>query len=81
MNEIQNTEIKQGGLKMFLTSWRFWRPALAILIGSTAGFLYYRFVGCNSGQCAITSSPYLSTLWGGLLGFFVVSSPCSRNKC
>ncbi len=68
-------------LKDFFKSWRFWRPFIAVVIGSVAGFLYYYFVGCNSGSCAITSSPYKSTIWGGLLGFFLVNSPCSRGKC
>jgi phage shock protein E len=39
-----------------------------ILFGAIAGYLYYRFVGCASGQCAITSNPIISTLYGALLG-------------
>ena len=39
-----------------------------ILIGMIAGYLYYHFVGCVSGSCAITSKPVNSTLYGGLLG-------------
>jgi len=68
-------------LKAFLKSWRFWRPFLAVLIGSMGGFLYYHFIGCNSGSCGITSDPYKSTIWGGLLGLFLVVSPCSRGRC
>ncbi len=38
-------------------------------LGSIAGFLYYYFVGCASGTCLITSSPYISTIYGALMGF------------
>lgn len=31
--------------------------------GAAAGFLYYKFVGCISGECSITSNPYISTLY------------------
>lgn len=55
------------------------RPLIGIVIGGTAGYLYYHFIGCSSGTCAITSSPYLSTLMGGFMGFFVVNSPCSKS--
>ena len=41
---------------------------LGIIVGSVGGFLYWRFVGCTSGTCPITSSPLMSTLWGAILG-------------
>ena len=34
------------------------------LVGSAGGWLYYRYVGCATGTCAITSSPWLSTGFG-----------------
>lgn len=45
-----------------------------IVIGATAGYLYWYFVGCASGSCAITSSPVNSTLYGGLMGGLFVSA-------
>ena len=72
---------KPKTIKEFCTSMYFWRPFIAVIVGGIAGFLYYRFVGCSSGHCAITSNPYMSVLWGSLMGFFLVSSPCSRGKC
>lgn len=39
-----------------------------IIAGSVAGYLYYHFIGCNSGTCAITSKPLNSTLYGALIG-------------
>ena len=38
------------------------------LVGSAGGWLYYRYVGCATGACAITSSPWLSTGFGCVLG-------------
>lgn len=37
-------------------------------MGAFGGYLYYRLVGCESGACAITSSPINSTIYGMLLG-------------
>jgi hypothetical protein len=39
-----------------------------VLLGAVGGYLYYAFVGCASGTCAITSSPTISTLYGALMG-------------
>lgn len=41
---------------------------LGAILGAVAGYLYWRFVGCTSGGCPITSSPFMSTLWGLLMG-------------
>lgn len=41
---------------------------LGVLVGLIAGYAYYRYVGCMSGTCAITSKPLNSTLYGGLMG-------------
>ncbi|PWA08720.1 DUF6132 family protein [Flavobacterium laiguense] len=42
--------------------------SIGILVGAIGGYLYYHFVGCASGSCAITSKPVNSTLYGSLLG-------------
>lgn len=42
--------------------------SIGIAIGAISGYLYYHFVGCASGSCAITSKPVNSTLYGSLLG-------------
>jgi len=44
------------------------------LLGGVGGYLYYRFVGCASGTCPITSNPYLSILWGLLIGGLFLNS-------
>ena len=40
-------------------------------VGAIGGFLYYRFVGCASGTCPITSNPYISTVYGGVIGILL----------
>jgi hypothetical protein len=37
--------------------------------GAIGGFLYWKFVGCQSGTCRIKSVWYLSTLWGLAFGY------------
>ena len=37
-------------------------------MGCAGGWLYYRYVGCTTGTCAVTSSPVLSTGVGCVLG-------------
>ena len=44
---------------------------LGIIVGGIGGFAYYYFVGCKSGSCPITSSPYISILWGAVLGYLI----------
>lgn len=44
------------------------------LIGAAAGYLYFRLVGCQSGACPITSNPYRSAIYGGVLGLLIASS-------
>jgi hypothetical protein len=70
-------ETRPKGLKAMLKSWYFWKPFLSIILGATAGYLYYHFYGCQSGTCAITGNPLSSMFFGAFLGFFLVARPCS----
>lgn len=42
-----------------------------LVIGAIGGFLYWKFVGCTNGTCAIKSVWYWSTLWGAAMGYLV----------
>lgn len=44
------------------------RLIAGIAVGALLGFLYYRFVGCRTGACPITSNPFASIVFGALLG-------------
>ncbi|MCX6155272.1 MAG: DUF6132 family protein [Candidatus Kapabacteria bacterium] len=76
MNKSCESNKKQKSLKEFVKSSSFWKPALGVVVGGMAGFAYYHFVGCSSGNCAITSSPYMSTLMGGFWGLMFTNRPC-----
>ncbi len=44
---------------------------IGILVGMTGGYLYYFYIGCSSGACPITSNPYISVAYGGVMGYLV----------
>jgi cobalamin synthase len=46
-------------------------PLAGAILGAIGGYIYYLEVGCKSGSCAITSSPYLSMLWGTAIGYLL----------
>jgi len=41
------------------------------IVGAVLGFLYYRFVGCRTGACPLTGNPYISTIYGAVLGMLI----------
>jgi len=42
--------------------------AWGAIVGAIAGYLYWKYVGCLSGTCSITSKPINSTLYFALMG-------------
>ncbi len=49
------------------------RMIIGPVAGAVLGFVYYKFIGCSSGACPITSNPWISTLYGAIMGFMVAS--------
>lgn len=53
---------------------------IGLIIGAAAGYLYWKFVGCTSGSCAITSNPINSTLYGSVMGGVLFSIFQKKQK-
>jgi len=49
-------------------------------LGVISGFLYWKYVGCSSGTCPITSSPTNSTIYGWVMGGLTFSILKKENK-
>ena len=47
------------------------KDLIGIALGAIAGYLYWKFIGCSSGTCMITSKPINSTLYGAVMGYLV----------
>lgn len=47
---------------------------IGMATGAVAGYFYWKFVGCNTGSCAITSNPINSTLYGSIIGGLLLST-------
>jgi len=47
------------------------KRVVPVIGGAVLGYAYYYFIGCNSGSCPITSNPYISTFYGGLMGLII----------
>jgi hypothetical protein len=79
MNNISevNAPVKQKIIKLIKES--LW-AIIGTVIGGTAGFIYYKMIGCPSGACAITSNPWLTILWGAILGYLTGSTFNKKTK-
>jgi len=47
---------------------------IGALAGGGLGFAYFRFVGCSTGTCPLTSNPWISSISGAVLGFLIARS-------
>jgi len=59
---------------------KYLRNIIPVMIGALGGFLYYSFVGCYSGSCAITSDPIISTIYGALIGLVFTNFNINKKK-
>lgn len=50
---------------------RRWVRIAGVLVGTIGGYIYYRYVGCVSGTCPITSNPYTMIVYGAVVGYFL----------
>ena len=78
------TGSRNGGHRLHRYSGRTFNPCkrrymilkfiLGIVIGGVLGFTYYKFVGCSTGTCPLTSHPVITTLYGAALGALIAGS-------
>lgn len=52
---------------------------LGVVLGAIGGYLYYYFIGCNSGTCPITSNPYRMIIYGVIIGFLAADIFKKKN--
>ena len=74
MENTCETNPRPKTFKELIRSAWFLRPFLGVLIGAIGGFLYYHYVGCSSGTCAITSRWHTMLLFGGIIGYLIGDS-------
>ena len=55
------------------------KTIISVSAGAVLGFGYYYFVGCRTGSCPISGSPYISTLYGAMIGLIMVL-PSNKKK-
>ncbi len=53
---------------------------IGITVGTISGFLYWKYVGCASGTCAITSKPLNSSVYGAIMGGLLFSMFQKENN-
>ncbi|MGC8864416.1 MAG: DUF6132 family protein [Bacteroidales bacterium] len=74
MNNSQNSSPRKSKLRLLILT-------LGVLIGAVGGYLYYIKIGCNSGSCPITSNPWMSIIWGAIMGYLLADLvPVSKKK-
>ena len=47
---------------------------IGAVMGGGLGFAYYKFVGCSTGTCLLTSNPIISAIYGAVLGALIATS-------
>ncbi len=71
-NSSEKTPGRSWFRPQFVTSQRYiWILGAFVVIGVLGGYAYYALIGCKSGTCTITSNPYMSMAWGGILGYLL----------
>ena len=50
-----------------------YKSILGVAAGALVGFLVYRFIGCKTGTCPITSNPWISAIFGGIMGILLAT--------
>ena len=50
------------------------RLLIGAVVGGGLGFAYHKFAGCSTGACPLVGNPYISTIYGMIVGALVAGS-------
>ena len=50
------------------------RILIGAIVGAVLGFGWYKLVGCSTGACPLTSNPFISTLYGMVVGVLIAAN-------
>jgi len=53
---------------------KFIKYLIGFIFGAVGGFSYYYFIGCKTGACPLTSNPFISSIWGGVIGMLLADT-------
>ncbi len=53
---------------------------IGLVLGAIGGYAYYYFIGCTSGSCPLTSNPYISIIFGAVIGFLFLDIFKKKEK-
>lgn len=53
---------------------------IGAITGGIAGFLYWKYIGCLTGTCAITSNPVRSTIYFAFMGALLLGMFKKQQK-
>jgi hypothetical protein len=58
----------------------FLKIIAGVVLGAVAGYGYHYYNSCSDGTCMISSSPYISTLYGSVMGVLFLTGLWGDNK-
>ena len=62
------------------TIFKYRAELIGMALGALGGLAYWFFVGCESGTCAITSSPINSSVYGAVMGALLLGMFTDQPK-
>ena len=59
--------------KSFMKQWTLKNklPIIGAAVGALGGYLYWKFIGCSTGTCPITSNPRNSIVYFSVMGILL----------
>lgn len=64
-----------------LTENKFYRVLFGGIAGAILGLLYWNFIGCRGGNCALTSNPYKTMIMFTFMGIILARKKKGEGGC